>query len=125
MSFYEPLSVDHCNEKLFNLDDQAMEQAVRSELELLLGIRAAPLFVRIARYPRSMPQYFVGHLGLVDQIEQQVARYPGLDFPGNAYRGVGIADCVRSGEAAAEAVLASIGSIESIESKTETQQTHQ
>jgi oxygen-dependent protoporphyrinogen oxidase len=98
-------------ENLFNLDDQAMEQAVRRELELLLGIHAAPLFVRIARYPRSMPQYFVGHLKLVDQIERKLLCYPGLALAGNAYRGVGIADCVRSGEAAAEAILESIRSV--------------
>lgn len=90
---------------LFNLDDQAMESAVRRELELLLGIRATPLFVRIARYPRSMPQYLVGHVRLVEQIEQKAARYPGLALAGNAYRGVGIADCVRGGEVAAEAML--------------------
>jgi oxygen-dependent protoporphyrinogen oxidase len=102
--------------ELFNLDDQAMEQAARREFELLLGIRSAPLFSRIARYPHSMPQYFVGHLKLVEQIEQLVSCYPGLALAGNAYRGVGIADCVRSGEVAAEAILKSIGSVESIES---------
>ena len=93
--------------ELFNLDDQEMEQAVRRELQLLLGVSAAPLFTRITRYPLSMPQYFVGHLNRIDQIEQLTARYLGLALAGNAYRGVGIADCVRSGEAAAEAVLAS------------------
>lgn len=92
-------------QELFSLDDQAMEQAVRRELEQLLGIRATPLFVHIARYLHSMPQYVVGHLQLVDQIEQNIARHPGLALAGNAYRGVGIADCVRSGEAAAETVL--------------------
>jgi oxygen-dependent protoporphyrinogen oxidase len=92
-------------ESLFNLDDQAMENAVRRELELLLSIRATPLFVRITRYPHSMPQYVVGHLRLVEQIERQTARYPGLALAGNAYRGVGIADCVRGGEAAAELML--------------------
>jgi oxygen-dependent protoporphyrinogen oxidase len=92
-------------EELFNLDDAEMERAVRQELGQLLGVRAAPLFVRIARYPHSMPQYVVGHLRLVSEIEQQVAAYPGLALAGSAYRGVGIADCVRSGEAAAEAVL--------------------
>jgi oxygen-dependent protoporphyrinogen oxidase len=92
-------------ESLFNLDDQAMEGLVRRELELLLGVHAAPLFMRVARYPRSMPQYLVGHLRLVEWIEQQAARYPGLALAGNAYRGVGIADCVRSGEAAADALF--------------------
>jgi protoporphyrinogen/coproporphyrinogen III oxidase len=92
-------------EELFNLDDTEMEHAVRQELGQLLGAQTAPLFVRIARYPRSMPQYVVGHLRLVGEIERKVARYPGLALAGSAYRGVGIADCVRSGEAAAETIL--------------------
>lgn len=100
-------------ENFFSLDDHSMEQAVRRELELLLGIQATPRFVRIARSPRSMPQYYVGHLKLIDQIEQQVCRHVGLALAGNAYRGVGIADCVQSGETAAEAIL------KSIESKTQ------
>lgn len=91
--------------ELFNLDDTEMEQTVRHELATFLGIQTAPLFVHIARYPHSMPQYRVGHLHLVETIDQQVAYYPGLALAGSAYRGVGIADCVRSGEAAAEAVL--------------------
>jgi protoporphyrinogen/coproporphyrinogen III oxidase len=92
-------------EELFNLDDIQMEQAVRQELATLLGIHAAPLFVHIARYPHSMPQYRVGHLRLVDTIEKLVTQHFGLALAGNAYRGVGIADCVRSGEAAAESVV--------------------
>jgi protoporphyrinogen/coproporphyrinogen III oxidase len=95
-------------EELFNLDDTEMEQAVRLELATFLGIHTAPLFVHIARYPHSMPQYRVGHLRLVETIDKQVAQHPGLALAGNAYRGVGIADCVRSGEAAAELVLTQV-----------------
>ncbi len=92
--------------ELFERDDAEIRALVRSELQQLLGIEAAPLLTRIARYPRSMPQYRVGHLQRVDEIERQVAGHPGLALAGNAYRGVGLADCVRSGEAAAEAVFA-------------------
>ena len=92
-------------EELLTLDDAEMERAVRQELDQLLGIQTTPLFTRLARYPRSMPQYLVGHLGLVDEIEKRVSGYPGLALAGSAYRGVGIADCVRSGETAAEAML--------------------
>lgn len=92
-------------EELFSLDDSEMEQTVRQELATFLGIQTAPLFVYIARYPQSMPQYQVGHLRLVDTIEKHVVQHPRLALAGSAYRGVGIADCVRSGEAAAEAVL--------------------
>ena len=91
--------------KLFDLDDDEMEGAVRHEFAALLGVEAAPLFSLIARYPHSMPQYLVGHLGRVAAIEQRVAAHPGLALAGSAYRGVGIADCVRSGEAAAQALL--------------------
>jgi oxygen-dependent protoporphyrinogen oxidase len=94
--------------ELFDLDDAMMEGVVRQELRQLLGVQAAPLFVRIARYPRSMPQYLVGHLTLVEQIERRIALHPGLALAGSAYRGVGIADCVRGGEAAAEAIFGSL-----------------
>lgn len=92
--------------ELFERDDAEIRTLVRTELHQLLGIEAEPLLTRIARYPQSMPQYRVGHLQLVDEIEKQVAEHPGLALAGNAYRGVGLADCVRSGEAAAEAVFA-------------------
>ncbi len=92
--------------ELFERDDAEIRALVRGELHQLLGIVAEPILTRIARYPQSMPQYLVGHLQLVDEIEKQVAEHPGLALVGSAYRGVGLADCVRSGEAAAEAVFA-------------------
>jgi oxygen-dependent protoporphyrinogen oxidase len=52
-----------------------------------------------------MPQYAVGHLGAVEAIERRLETAPGLFLAGAGYRGVGIADCVRSGEAAAERAL--------------------
>ena len=91
--------------ELFERNDAEITDMVRGELRQLLGIQAAPLFTRIARYPQSMPQYRVGHLQLVDEIEKRSAQHPGLALAGNAYRGVGLADCVRSGEAAADAVF--------------------
>jgi oxygen-dependent protoporphyrinogen oxidase len=82
-----------------------MEALIRRDLADLLGVTAAPLFCRIQRHPRSMPQYRVGHLDLVDRIERLVSALPGLVLAGGAYRGVGIPDCVHSGEEAAEKLL--------------------
>ena len=56
-----------------------------------------------------MPQYYVGHLDRVRQIEQMTAPHPRLAVAGNAYNGVGIPDCISSGERAAERVFASLG----------------
>jgi oxygen-dependent protoporphyrinogen oxidase len=59
----------------------------------------------IFRWPDAMPQYHVGHVELVEGIESAVAGLPGLELAGNAYHGVGIPNCIHSGEGAAERVL--------------------
>ena len=56
-----------------------------------------------------MPQYHLGHLDRVAAIERQVSGQPGLALAGGAYRGVGIADCIRSGEEAAGRVIDHLG----------------
>jgi oxygen-dependent protoporphyrinogen oxidase len=92
--------------ELFALDDDAILRAAREELRDLLGIVAEPTLSWLQRWPASMPQYHVGHAGRVAAIERRVALHPGLALAGNAYHGVGLADCVRSGEAATDSLLA-------------------
>jgi oxygen-dependent protoporphyrinogen oxidase len=87
-------------------DDAALVARARAELRQALGIAAEPVLTRLSRWPASMPQYHVGHLARVETIERLVTGLPGLALAGAAYRGVGIADCVRSGETAAEHALA-------------------
>ena len=91
-------------EKLFEQDDATMAASVRRELRELLGIDSAPLLTRIHRHARAMPQYQVGHLDRMQRIDTALARHSGLALAGNAYRGVGIPDCIHSGEMAADAV---------------------
>jgi protoporphyrinogen/coproporphyrinogen III oxidase len=90
--------------ELLDLDDDSLTAAVREELAALLGVRAAPHLTRIARWPRAMPQYQVGHIDRVARIRARAATL-GVHLAGNAYDGVGIPDCIRSGESAAEALL--------------------
>ena len=91
--------------EIFALDEAEMSKRVESDLRELLGIREDPRFIEVAKWERSMPQYEVGHLDRVSEIEKLVSRLPGLSLAGNAYRGAGIPDCIRSGEAAAESLL--------------------
>jgi len=93
------------NEGILRSDDGALVARVRDDLRQALGIAAEPVLTRVARWPRAMPQYHVGHLGRVEAIERCVAAIPGLHLAGAAYQGVGIADCVRSGESAAARAL--------------------
>jgi protoporphyrinogen/coproporphyrinogen III oxidase len=91
--------------ELFADDDATMMQNVRAELKDLLGVVAEPVFVRIWRHPKSMPQYHIGHAARVERVESALRQIPSIALAGNAYHGVGISDCVRSGEEAAEKVF--------------------
>jgi protoporphyrinogen/coproporphyrinogen III oxidase len=81
------------------------EPRIEKDLCELLGITSKPIFMEIAKWERSMPQYEVGHLDRVAHIEKEVKAMSGLALAGNAYRGTGIPDCIRSGEAAAESLI--------------------
>ena len=97
--------------ELFDDDDPGMEENVRAELASMLGVTAQPLFSRIWRYPNSMPQYHVGHQARIERIEKSLRRFSTLALAGSAYHGVGISDCVRTGEEAAEKIIAGLSSI--------------
>ncbi|HEV8428786.1 MAG TPA: protoporphyrinogen oxidase [Pyrinomonadaceae bacterium] len=88
--------------EIFALDEATLSARVETDLRELLGINEDPLFVEVAKWGRSMPQYEVGHLDRVNEIEKLVRELPGFALAGNSYRGAGIPDCIRSGEAAAE-----------------------
>lgn len=95
-----------CQAELLDLDDSATEALVARELRDLLGLEGGPQFSQVVRWKGVMPQYHVGHLERVAQIESRVAAIPGLELAGNAYRGVGIPQCVYSGEEAARRTIA-------------------
>jgi oxygen-dependent protoporphyrinogen oxidase len=93
----------------FNDDDRTMEENVRRELASLLGVTGRPIFSRIWRHPNSMPQYHVGHGACIKRTEDSLSLLPTLALAGSAYHGVGISDCVRTGEEAAEKIVNQLG----------------
>jgi oxygen-dependent protoporphyrinogen oxidase len=88
--------------------DEELLRIVETEMRDVLGITATPVLVRINRYDRVMAQYNVGHLDRLARIDQRLVRLPGVALAGNAFRGVGIPDCITSGRRAAEVVLAGL-----------------
>lgn len=87
------------------MDDDRLVAAVRADLALYLGVSAPPRLVEVSRHAASMAQYHVGHLERIARIEAREARHAGLALAGNGYRGVGIPDCIASGERAASRLL--------------------
>lgn len=85
-----------------------MISAAREEFASLLGVTAEPALTCVRRWPESMPQYAVGHLARVAEIERMVETIPGLALAGAYLRGVGIPDCIASGERAAETIFSQL-----------------
>ncbi len=92
-------------------EDEEILKAVFKDLEKIMGIKIRPLFHRLYRWHNSMPQYTIGHGARVKFIEEREARLPGLCLVGNAYRGLGMGDCINEGKRAAEKTLAYLGGI--------------
>jgi len=84
-------------------DDEAVA-AVRRDLETSLGLDAEPTMTHVVSWPRGIPQYTLGHRERVAVATEAVAEVPGLALTGNAYRGIGLNDCVRDARAVAREV---------------------
>jgi oxygen-dependent protoporphyrinogen oxidase len=92
-------------EDVWPLSDDRILGIVRNELQQILGVRAEPLFARVYKWKSAMAQYGVGHLERLDRMERLRQQLPGLALAGNAYRGIGVPDCVRSGRDAAQQLV--------------------
>ena len=92
-------------EEMFKLTEGEIADAVELELKSILKLTPTPLFARVYKWRKAMAQYTVGHSDRVARIRSSVARLPGLALAGNAYSGIGVPDCVRTGQEAAEQVL--------------------
>jgi oxygen-dependent protoporphyrinogen oxidase len=79
-------------------DEPRLLEAVRAEMRLAMNITAPPVFHRLIRWDRAIPQYHLGHQDRVARIEAAAARHPGLFPGGNAYYGVALNDCTEQGE---------------------------
>jgi oxygen-dependent protoporphyrinogen oxidase len=85
---------------LVNMSETQIIRTIRDELGDIFGIRAEPVQSQVFCWPESFPQAYVDHLDLVDRIESSLP--PGIFVAGSSYRGIGVPDCVRQGQSAAE-----------------------
>ena len=97
------------NEEILQLHEDEILRIAREELRQILGIGAEPIFTRVYKWKAAMAQYTVGHLERLNRIDRLREQLPGLALAGNAYRGIGVPDCVHSGKQAAEQALFAMG----------------
>ena len=99
------------DQEIVKKSDEELIEVARSSFVRLLGVKpdAKPVFARVFRWIGGMPQYTMGHLDRVGAIEARTAEIPGLALAGGAYRGVGVPNCLESGEKAVTKVLGEWG----------------
>ncbi len=95
--------------EMLELSDGQLIETALAELRSIFGVRSEPEFAVVARYPRAMPQYHVGHIERVARILEQLAPTPWIALAGNTLGGVGLPDSILSGEKAAERIWVAIG----------------
>ena len=86
-------------------DEAGLQAVAQEEVRQTLGITAEPQLARVYRWEKAMPQFNIGHPARLERIDTLVEETPGLGLAGNGYQGIGIPDCIHSGELAADRVL--------------------
>jgi oxygen-dependent protoporphyrinogen oxidase len=86
-------------------DDDELVKIAAAGLATILGIQGRPAFQHVVRHPQALPKYIVGHCQRVARLEYALVNYPSMALAGAAYRGIGVPQCVRSGEDAADRLL--------------------
>lgn len=94
---------------LLTFDDQHVVDSIRTELRQLLDIEAVPVLQRVFRWHDSYPLTTVGHLGRVATVKRALP--PNVFVAGSSYEGIGVPDCIRQGQTAADDAARSLGLI--------------
>ncbi len=91
------------------LEDEKIISMVFDELKPILSFKTEPDLIRIYRWEKAIPQYLLGHSRRLTSIDARLRSHPGLYLTGNAYKGIGINDCVESGYKLADEIIAGLG----------------
>lgn len=90
------------NTEVLEQNDTDLVALVARELANCLGISGAPEFIHLTRYTQAIPQYTLGHLERIGELDRILAQYPGLSCRANWRDGISVADCVRQAEKTAQ-----------------------
>ncbi len=109
MALLRSMAGGACRPELFNLSDEELLQGVRADLLAAMGISKPPAFSRVIRHSHAIPQYTVGHGKRLELLEGRLQGLPGLLLTGNAFKGVGLNDCVAASQATVQRALQILG----------------
>ena len=109
MALLRSMAGGACKPELIELPEAELLQRVQDDLRVAMGISQTPCFSRIIRHQQAIPQYTVGHGKRLEAIEGRLSSLPGLLLTGNAFKGVGLNDCVAASQATVDKALVVLG----------------
>lgn len=86
------------------LEEEALVALAVSELSDIVGADGAPSLAEVVRWQKAIPQYLVGHRKTVEEVDARMSRVTGLYLGGDAWKGIGINDCISAAEPLAESI---------------------
>ena len=95
--------------RLHHMADKSDEEIIniaKEELKRTMNLNVEPDLIRIIRHKKAIPQYLMNHKDIVKIIDEKESRNKGLKIIGNAFRGIGLNDCVSAGKKAALSMTA-------------------
>ncbi|MCM3616967.1 protoporphyrinogen oxidase [Sutcliffiella horikoshii] len=95
-------------EAIVDQSDEEIKKVVLDDLNKIMEVGSEPDFTIVTRWREAMPQYAVGHKKMLREMNARLAEsMPGIYLAGSSFEGVGLPDCIDSGEAAVKAVIES------------------
>lgn len=89
---------------LVSLDDKDLKTLVAGEVQSIMMVEGDPVFSRIVRWERAIPQYNLGYHAVMEEVERIEREEPGIFLCSNYRGGISVGDCVMSAEGMAARV---------------------
>lgn len=84
--------------ELAGLEEESLRDLADSELKNIVQSRGKPVYWKVTKWPRAIPQYEVGYLDRMQKVTEFEETYPGILFCSNYRGGIAVGDCIRNAE---------------------------
>jgi oxygen-dependent protoporphyrinogen oxidase len=90
------------------LSPEALSAIVHREISPALSIRSAPTFSNVQVYERALPQYNIGHITRIGNLQRESSSLLNLKLVGNYLHGPAIGACIEHALAVADEIRAGV-----------------
>jgi len=86
-------------------EENKLVNTVMEEMKKIMDIKALPDFVKVYTHEKGIPQYLLGHYKTLEIIYKTISIHKNFYITGNAYRGIGVNDCIENSYKLAERII--------------------